>query len=262
MTAGPVASAVVQSYHLTVRDLRNSLRQPSYVLAALIQPIAWLLLFGKLLGPLLEHGSADGSYLAFLTPGIVAMTAVFSSGWAGMGIVAEMEHGTLNRFLITPVPRGALVTGRLTQQAVVVLGQTLIVLAFGLALGARFSGGVLILVVFFACVLLGALSVAALSNALGLVTRRHQRVLSVGQFLLLPLAFLSEIFVPRDVMPGWMRAMVTVNPVNWVVEVGREATRGDVGWAGVLDRTAGLLALTAACAWLSAMAFRHYQRQV
>jgi ABC-2 type transport system permease protein len=254
--------AVAQAYHLAIRDLRNSLRQPSYVVATLIQPVAWLLLFGKLFAPLMERTATTGSYLTFLTPGIVAMTAVFASGWSGMIFVTEMEQGTLNRFLVTPVLRGALIAGRLVQQAVIVLAQSLLIIPIGLATGARFHGGILIVLVFLGGVMLCSVAFASLSNTLGLLIGRHQAVASITQFLVLPLTFLSEVFMPRHAMPGWMSTIVTSNPVNWLVEIGRQAERGHVDWGQVLDRSAGLLVIALACAWLSTLAFRFYQRQV
>lgn len=249
-------------YHMTVRDLRNTVRQPSYVLAALIQPVVWLLLFGQLLAPVMETRIADGSYIIFLTPGIVALTAVFASGWSGMLFVTEMDQGMLNRFLVTPVQRWALIAGRLAQQALVVLAQSVVILVIGVTLGARFPGGVPILLTFFACIALSTVAFASMSNVLGLLTRSHQAVVGIAQLMVLPLVFLSEIFVPRHEMPGWMSTIATVNPVNWLVQVGRQSIRDDVAWSHVLDRGFGLLVVAVAGFWLSTLALRVYQRQV
>ncbi|WP_131737010.1 ABC transporter permease [Actinomadura roseirufa] len=254
-----------QLYHMTVRDLRSTLRQPTYVVAALVQPMLWLLLFGQLFTPLMETTpgtAATGSYTVFLTPGVVALTAVFASGWSGVVLVTEMEQGLLNRFLVTPVRRWALIAGRLAQQAIVVLAQAVFVLLIGVSCGARFHGGILILLAFLAAMTLCTIAFASLSNALGLITRSHQTVVAIAQFMVLPLAFLSEIFVPREEMPAWMSAVATVNPVNWLVEIGRQSISEDVEWDDVLGRGCGLLAIALASFWLSTLALRVYQRQV
>ncbi|MFA1548335.1 ABC transporter permease [Actinomadura chokoriensis] len=256
-----MTTAVIQSYHMTVRDLRAFVRQPFYLVATLVQPVIWLLLFGKLFAPLMEHSHTTDSYIGFLTPGIIAMTALFASGWSGMVFVVEMEQGTLNRFLVTPVRRGALITGRLIHQALSVVLQGLIILAIALATGARFPGGVLIMLVFLFCVALIAVAFASLSNALGLVTRSQESVISIAQFLVLPLAFLSSTFVPRKLMPDWMSTIAGGNPVNWLVEIGRQTLDDSVDWSFVLIHGAGLLAVALACAWLSTLAFRVYQKQ-
>ncbi|MDL4774085.1 MULTISPECIES: ABC transporter permease [Thermomonosporaceae] len=256
-----MTAAVIQSYHMAVRDLRAFVRQPFYLAATLIQPVIWLLLFGKLFAPLMEDTHTTDSYIGFLTPGVIAMTALFASGWSGMVFVVEMEQGTLNRFLVTPVRRGALITGRLIQQALSVVLQGLIILVIALATGARFPGGVLIMLVFLACVALIAVAFASLSNALGLVTRSQESVISIAQFLVLPLAFLSSTFVPRRLMPDWMSTIAGGNPVNWLVEIGRQTLDDHVDWSFVLTHGAGLLAVALVCAWLSTLAFRVYQKQ-
>src|SRR5690606_23340282 len=138
----------------------------------------WLLLFGKLFAPLMETTHTTDSYIGFLTPGVVAMTALFASGWSGMVFVVEMEQGTLNRLLVTPVRRGALITGRVFHQALAVTLQSLIIRAIALAAGARFRGGPLIMLVFLVCVALISVAFASLSNAVGLLNRSQESVIS------------------------------------------------------------------------------------
>ncbi|HEX8859263.1 MAG TPA: ABC transporter permease, partial [Actinomycetes bacterium] len=61
---------------------------------SLVQPVIWLLLFGQLFKRVVEiPGFAAGSYITFLTPGVVVMTAVFSGGWAGMGVISDIDRG-------------------------------------------------------------------------------------------------------------------------------------------------------------------------
>ena len=83
----------------------------------------------------------DDSYVDYLTPGIVVMTAAFAGGWAGMGVIEDLNRGVVDRFLVSPVARPALISGRLVQLAIVSLVQSLIVRLLGLAVGARFPGG-------------------------------------------------------------------------------------------------------------------------
>jgi ABC-2 type transport system permease protein len=257
-----MTQALAHSVHMTARDLRAFLRSPFVVVALLIQPAIWLLLFGPLLAPLMERALGTDSYIGFLTPGVVAMTALLSSGWCGLSFIHEMRQGTLNRLLVTPVHRGALIAGRLAHQAVTVIGQSAIILGVGLALGGRVRGDVLVLLVFLLCSALMAVAFGSLSNAIALLLRSQESVIGIAQFLVLPLLFLSTTFVPREVMPGWMSAVAGVNPVNWLVEVGRQVFRHDVDWGLVSLRMVGLTVLALTCAWLSTLAFRAYQRQV
>jgi len=84
----------------------------------------------------------QGSYLAYLIPGIVAMNAMSSNMWAGMAMIEEIDRGTLNRFLVTPASRLAIMNASVVEQAVATTVQTLIIVVLGYAGGARYPGGV------------------------------------------------------------------------------------------------------------------------
>jgi ABC-2 type transport system permease protein len=80
-----MSTTINQTYYMTLRHLRALIRQPAFVLITLVQPIIWLGLFGGLFKSVVDiPGFATASYITFLTPGIVIMTALFSNGWSGM----------------------------------------------------------------------------------------------------------------------------------------------------------------------------------
>src|SRR5881275_1523085 len=102
--------------YMTLRHLRELLRQPWFVAITLVQPVIWLLLFGALFKKVVEiPGFGGGSYITYLTPGIVVMTALFSSGWNGMGMIKDLEQGVVDRFLVSPAQRLPLILGPLMQ---------------------------------------------------------------------------------------------------------------------------------------------------
>lgn len=83
-----MTAALAHSGAMTVRHLRGLARQPWWVAITLIQPVIWLVLFGALFQRVVEiPGFRGGDYVDFLTPGVVVMTALFSGGWLGMGVV-------------------------------------------------------------------------------------------------------------------------------------------------------------------------------
>jgi ABC-2 type transport system permease protein len=256
-------ATLANTNQITARYLRAFLRQPYYVIGTLVQPIIWLLLFGQLFKRVAEiPGFAAGSYIAFLTPGVVVMSAMLSTGWSGTSYVVDMERGVMNRFLVAPVRRGALIAGELIYQAAMVLLQSLIILALGFLAGARFNGGVLSVALLFVATMLLGTAFAAFSNALALVLRKQESVIAVNVTLVLPLTFLSSTFLPVNLMPAWIRAFAKFNPVNWAVEVGRQTLSSSIDWSVVGTHLAELLALALVCAWLSTRAFRSYQRSV
>jgi ABC-2 type transport system permease protein len=258
-----MTTAISHSWYMTLRSLRALLRQPAYVAITLVQPVIWLLLFGALFKRVVDiPGFGAGSYVTFLTPGIAVMTALFSSGWSGMSFIEDIDRGVLDRFLVSPVRRSAMMAGSLAYGAVTNVVQSLIIILLGLAVGAHFGGGVAGAAVLVAsAVLLGA-AVASLSNALGLLARQRETLIGATQFVVLPLTFLSAGLMQTGLMPGWMRHVARYNPVNWAVEAGREALGAGADWGFVGARVGGLLALTIVCAWLGTRAFRAYQRSV
>jgi ABC-2 type transport system permease protein len=239
------------------------LRQPWYVAVTLIQPVIWLLLFGALFKSVSEiPGFEAESYHDYIAPGIVVMTALFSAGWNGMGMINDMERGVMDRFLVTPVNRSSLIIGPIVQAALSVAVQAVIIVGLALAVGAEFPGGAPGVAVLIAVAVLLAAGFAALSNAVALTTRQEETLVGLVQFVVLPLSFLSAAFMQLDLIPGWMQEVAKYNPVNWAVEAGREAVGANVDWGFVAERVGLLLGLAIVCVWVATRAFRSYQRSV
>lgn len=259
----PVAAAFADTLHMTQRYLRALIRQPYFVAITLTQPVIWLLLFGALLKRVVEiPGFATTSYITFLTPGVVIMSAMFSNGWSGMSIIEDLDRGVMDRFLVSPVRRGALITGILIYGAVVTLIQSLIIVLLALALGARFGGGIVGALLLLAGTVLLGTAFSSLSNALALLLRQQDSVIAANTFLVLPLSFLSGSFMQLSLAPGWIQQIARFNPVNWAVQAGRAALGANPDWGLVLSRTRALLILAVVCGWLSTRAFHAYQRSV
>jgi ABC-2 type transport system permease protein len=248
---------------LTQRQLRALLRQPWYIAFTIVQPVIWLVLYGQLFQRVVELPGFHGeSYISFLTPGVIIMTALFSGGWNGMGTIVEIERGVMDRFLVSPASRVALIGGRLAALAVVSIVQSVLLIALGLLLGARLGGGALGVATLLAGGVLLAVPFGALSNALALTVRKQESVIGASNFLLLPLTFLSPVYMAKDLMPGWIRTVTRFNPVTWSVDAAREALKPQADWAAVLARIACLVLFALASAALATRAFRTYQRSL
>jgi ABC-2 type transport system permease protein len=256
-------TAARQTMYMTARHLREMWRQPWFVAVTLVQPMIWLLLFGALFKKIVEIPGFHGhSYIAFLAPGVVVMTAMFNSAWSGMALIDDLNRGVTARFLVSPVRREALITGRLIKEAVVVVIQSLIIVALALIVGASFPGGVGGVAVLFAISALLGATFGALSNGFALIVRQEEALVGAVQFLVLPLTFLSSTFLQSNLMPTWIRHISDVNPVNWGVVAGRAATASPADWGLVASRVGFLLALLALSLMFATRAFRSYQRSV
>jgi ABC-2 type transport system permease protein len=256
-------TAISDTWALTVRDLLRLWRQPWFVGIVLVQPVIWLLLFGELFSSVVEiPGFEGGDYKQYLVPGVLVMTAFFSSGWNGMSTIEDLERGVTDRLLVTPARRLPLVAGRLGQNAVQVLVQSLVIVGMAFAIGVSFPGGLPgIAVLLLVAVLLGT-AFAALSNALALVARQEESLIGAVTFLQLPLVFLSTAFMQEALVPDWVSSVAKYNPVNWAVVAGREAVQDGADWAAVAGYSGLLAAFALACTMLATRAFRAYQAQV
>jgi ABC-2 type transport system permease protein len=228
-----MTALVTHSALLTRRSLTVLVRQPAYLLITLIQPMIWLLLFGQLFGKVIEIPGfeSDGqSFMAFLTPGVVMMTALFSAAWAGTTFIEDMGLGVMDRMLASPVKRGALVNGTVIYQGIVSVAQTAVVLVVAYAAGARFGAPVTGVVLTILAAVLLTVVFAALSNALALLTRQQETLIGVSQLLGLPLTFLSSAIMDPRLMPEWIQNVARYNPLDWAVLVSRESLSATPDW--------------------------------
>jgi ABC-2 type transport system permease protein len=257
-------TAIAQTGLLTARQLRAFLRNPAYLVINLIQPIIWLLLFGALFKAVVNIPgfTGGGSYLEFLTPGIVMMMALFGSAWAGTSYIQDMDRGVMSRFLTSPTSRGGLIVATMLYQAVLTVIQTLVVLGVAWLAGARFGGGVVGILILLLSAVLITFVFAALSNAIALLARQQTALIAISQVLSFPLMFLSSAIMDTTLSPVWVRNVAKVNPFEWSVAAGRAALQSSPHWATIWSDLGLLAALAVAMTWLATRAFSAYQRSV
>jgi ABC-2 type transport system permease protein len=255
--------ALRQTWQVSLRYLRALLRQPAYIGITLLQPLIWLLLFGALFKAITQiPGFAGGSYVDYLTPGVVVMLAVSSAGWTGMGFIEDMQRGVMDRMLVSPAWRGALNLGSVVQAVLSVVIQTLLVVLLALALGADYSngiGGIAILVLIAALL---AAAFASLSNGIGVLARQRETLIGAVSMVLLPLTFLSSALMQTSLAPGWIRTVAKFNPVDWAATASRSAAMGSLDWGLVAGRIGLLAVLVVASATFATWAFGAYQRSL
>ena len=249
---------------LSGRQLRAIWRAPAFLVMNLIQPVIWLLLFGQLFKAVVEIPGfgTGGSYLEFLTPGIIMMMALFGSAWAGTVYIQDMDRGVMDRFLTSPTSRGALMVSTILYQGILAVVQALVVLGIAWLSGARFHGGFTgILVLLLAVVLLTAVF-SAFSNAIALLAKQQTALIGISQLISFPLMFLSSAIMNTKLSPEWVRNVARFNPFEWAVVAGRQALSTAPDWAAIWANLGLLAALAVVMAWLAMLAFRGYQRSI
>jgi len=250
------------TYGMTLRYLRAIVRQPAWVAISLVQPVIWLLLFGALFKRVADIPGFSGSYIEFLTPGVVVMLAVLSAGWTGMGFIEDIQRGVMDRFLVSPIWRGALNAGSVAGTVISILVQSLIVVGLAVLVGARFENGVLGIVVLLAVAALLAAIIGSLSNGVAVLMRERESLIGIVSLVTLPLVFLSTTLMQASLLPGWVHWASRANPVNWAVEAGRSGATQNADWSLIGSRVGLLVLLLLASATFATRAFRAYQRSI
>jgi len=254
---------VRDTWYMTMRQARNLMREPIWIVLLLVQPMVWLVLYGQLFKNVTRLGGfGTSSYITFLAPAIVVMNAFFGATWSGMAMINDLDHKVIERFLATPASRLSLVLSQIVRSALTAAIQAVIILLVSLALGVRIHTGAAGWVVIVLAAILVNSAFAGISQAIALLTRREATMIAVANFIGLPLLFLSTTMIARAQMPGWMQTAAKFNPVDWGVKAAREVVLPGTSWSAVGWHLLLLLALTALTSLWATSTFRAYQRSL
>jgi ABC-2 type transport system permease protein len=224
-SSGPSAQQTLVSDTVTVfsRELRPVLRNPFSVIFSMVQPLFFLALFA----PLLPGTVSGDSALQWFVPGIILMSCLFGTSATGANLLFEIQTGSHERMLVSPLRRPALIIGRALKEIVPTFVQAVIIVVATIPFGFRLHLwgaiiGLLILAVF--CVGLGALS-----YTLALASKDQEWMFwAVQQTLIFPLLLLAGMLLPIEGGPGWLRTLSRFNPLTYVVDAERALFNGDM----------------------------------
>ncbi|ACA99331.1 MULTISPECIES: ABC transporter permease [Cyanophyceae] len=204
---------------LTQRLVIQLQRRPTTLIAGIIQPFMWLILFGALFykAPQGLFGN-DINYAQFLAPGIIVFTAFSGALNAGLPVMFDREFGFLNRLLVAPLAtRYSIVAASTIYIMGLTLIQTAVIVGASALLGAGLPSalglGAIALVVF-----LIVLAVTALSLGLAFALPGHIELIAVIFVVNLPLLFASTALAPLDFMANWLQLVASLNPLTYAIE--------------------------------------------
>jgi ABC-2 type transport system permease protein len=249
---------LTQTFAVTAAEVQKLWHDPWELLTRAVQPVLWLMLFGEVMARV--RGVAPGNipYLDFLAAGILAQSALFVAIFYGISAIWERDLGVLQRYLVSPAPRSALVLGKAISAGVRALSQAVIVYLLALMLGVGLSFGPLNMLGVAAAIMLGSALFSTLSLIIACIVKTRERFMGIGQVLTMPIFFASNAIYPLSLMPRWLSAVSHVNPLTYEVDALRALMlAGGVSDYGLVLDFGVLLAVTVL---LTAIAAKMYGR--
>lgn len=211
------------AWTMTRRNMTHVVRGPEEVVLYFTLPIMFVLVFGYVFGSgMAVPGAGRGHYREFLLPGVFAMTMLYGMGATATAVAADTSRGVVDRFRSLPVARSALVVGR----SVADLGRALLemttLVGCGVLVGWRWHDGAGRALVAVGLLLLMRLAITWIGIYLGLALADPDTVGVVVFPLAFPLTAVSSVFVDPQLMPGWLGAVASWNPLSSTVTACRE----------------------------------------
>ncbi|MBN2052222.1 ABC transporter permease [Candidatus Woesearchaeota archaeon] len=213
-------------YILWLRQLKRYFRSKSRIIGSLGQPILFLVALGFGFGPIYAK-AGGGNYIQFLTPGIIAMSTLFTATFMGIELIWDKEFGFLKETMVAPVSRIKIMLGRTLGGATVAVLQGLIVFVLSLIIGFRPVNWLMapLAMVFLALI---AIIFTALGTAIASKMEDMHGFQLIVNFLIMPLFFLSGAIFPLNGVASGIKYVVMINPLTYGVD-GLRAALTNVG---------------------------------
>jgi ABC-2 type transport system permease protein len=242
-------------------EIRKLVHDPSELFSRALQPAIWLILFGEVMARVRGLASDTGDYLAFLAPGVLAQSVLFAAIFYGIAVIWERDLGVLHRCMVSPAPRSALVLGKAVSSAVRGLAQAIVVYVLAVILGIRLSAAPLDWLAVAALICVSSALFSTFSLIIACIVKTRERFMGIGQVLTMPIFFASNAIYPIDLMPPWLRALASANPLTYEVD-GLRATMlaGGTSKYGIGVDFAVLVVITAVLVMVAARMYPRLTR--
>ncbi len=199
-------------------ELIKLIRDPTELVSRAVQPVLWLVVFGQVLAQVRGIHTGQLSYLAFITPGILAQSVLFSAIFYGIAVIWERDLGVVHKLLASPAHRLSLVFGKALAAGFRGLVQAVVVYLIALVMHVSLRLEPLAIFAVLANVMLGSAIFATFSLIIACIVKTRERFMGIGQLLTMPLFFASNAIYPLDIMPGWLRFIAQANPLTYLID--------------------------------------------
>jgi len=213
-----LSQLLIKTWVIAEMEIRKLLHDPTELMTRAIQPILWLGIFGEAMSKIRAMPTEGYTYLQFITPGILTQSITFVAIFFGLAIIWERDMGLLQKILVTPTPRLALVWGKMISAGIRGLCQAIVIFFFTLLLQIHLRItlssvlGVVIITMF------GASFFSGLSMIIASIVKTRERFMGIGQIITLPLFFASNAIYPISIMPSWLQMIAKINPLTYMVD--------------------------------------------
>ena len=214
---------------ITRRNLLANVRLPDVLILSTIQPVVFMLMFLYVFGGAIQGAlppAAQGEYVYWLIPGILAQSAVFGSAPTAYSLNNDVTKGVLDRFRSLPMARSAVLAGRTLSDLVRSAFILSLQLAVGILLGFRWQNGLAGLLAAMAVALAFGYACSWLMAYIGLTIRNSEAIQAAIYLVVFPMTLTSSVFLPTQTMPGWLQAFAEHQPITIIANALRGLTLG------------------------------------
>lgn len=216
-----IASFFSKTFSIAQMEVSKLRHDPTELLTRAVQPALWLLVFGEVFTRVHVIPSGNLPYISFMAPGILAQSVLFIAIFYGIAVIWERDLGILNKFLVSPTPREALVFGKALSAGVRALSQVAIIYLLALLIGVGINWNPINLALVVIVTILASALFSTVSLIIACLVKTRERFMGIGQILTMPLFFASNAIYPLSMMPSWLQIVAQVNPLTYAVDAMR-----------------------------------------
>jgi len=208
-------------FTITDFELRKVWHDVSQVFIRAVQPVLWLLVFGEVFAQTRLVPTGNYNYIQFLTPGVLAQSVIFVAIFYGFNMVMDRDMGLLHKLLSTPIPRSSVVLGKTLSAGVRSVIQALVVFILAVIIRVHLILTPVSIIGVLIIIILTGMCFSSLSIFLASFFKTRERIMGIGQAIMMPLFFASSAIYPIDIMPTWLKVIAHINPLSYIVEAMR-----------------------------------------
>lgn len=246
-------------YTIWLREMKRFVRYRSRILTSVVTPLLWLVIFGYGLGSSIRFGDMTGGYQAFIYPGIIGQTILFTTIFSGVSVIIDRQYGFLKEILVAPISRPSIVFGKAIGISTAAVIQGVILLALSFVVGVQMTP-----IIFVACTLLMipiSIGLAGVGLLIASFTDSMEGFNLIMSFVVLPMFLLSGALFPVTGLPTLLQFAIYLDPLTYGVDALRYIILGQ-GAIPLYINVIVIMAFAIAMVFLSALMFTKKEQEL